>query len=84
MSQKEEPSIEPYQGENFTKVTFYPDLPRFKMEELEADMVSLMTKRAYDLAGITDPKIGVILNGERIAIRNFPDYCDLYLGNEEN
>lgn len=47
-------------------------------------MVSLMTKRAYDLAGITDPKVGVILNGERIEVRNFPKYCDLYLNNEEN
>lgn len=54
------------------------------MQGLDRDTVCLLTKRAYDMAGITDPKVKVFLNGKRIEIKGFPDYCDLYLTNEEN
>ena len=62
MSQKEDAVVSEYSGESFTKVTFFPDLTKFKMQELEKDIVSLMTKRAYDLAGITNSKVSVFLN----------------------
>lgn len=85
MSQKEQPVISAYHGDDsFTKVTFYPDLRKFKMEEFEADMVSLFTKRAYDLAGITDSRVSVVFNGKYIKVKNFEQYCDLYLSNREN
>jgi DNA topoisomerase-2 len=51
---------------------------------MDPDTVSLLTKRAYDLAGVSDSKVKVILNGQRIEIKNFVDYCDLYLNNKEN
>lgn len=69
---------------DFTCATFYPDLKKFKMREMDSDIVSLLTKRAYDLAGVTESKVRVFLNGKRIEIKNFPEYCDLYLTNEEN
>lgn len=49
---------------------------------MDEDIVSLLTKRAYDLAGIS--KVKVILNGRRIEVKDFQSYCDLYLKNEEN
>jgi len=36
---------------DFVKISFSPDLERFGMTELDADTVSLLTKRAYDIAG---------------------------------
>lgn len=85
MQEKEEPVISvSASAENFTKVTFYPDLRKFKMEKLEDDTVSLLTKRAYDLAGVSDSKVRVYLNGQRIEIKNFVEYCDLYLKSDEN
>ena len=39
-------------SDNWTRVTFSPDLSKFGMEELEADTVALMRKRVYDMAGI--------------------------------
>ena len=54
------------------------------MQGLDDDTVSLFTKRAYDMAGVSDPKVKVFINGKRIEIKNFSDYCDLYLKNEEN
>lgn len=54
------------------------------MDKLDDDIVALFTKRAYDMAGCTDQKVKVQLNGKEIPIKNFKDYCDLYLKNEEH
>lgn len=54
------------QDGDFTSITFFPDLKKFKMQRMDDDIVSLFTKRAYDLAGVTDKKVKVVLNGERI------------------
>uniref|UniRef100_A0A915DLI9 DNA topoisomerase 2 n=1 Tax=Ditylenchus dipsaci TaxID=166011 RepID=A0A915DLI9_9BILA len=37
--------------DDFTKITFQPDLKRFGMQELEDDIISLMCRRAFDIAG---------------------------------
>ena len=85
MSVKEDPVITANaKGVDFTCITFYPDLRKFKMRNMDPDTVSLLTKRAYDLAGVSDSKVRVTLNGQKIEIKNFVDYCDLYLKNEEN
>lgn len=85
MTKTEEPVIKPNAaGLDFTCVTFYPDLKRFKIAGLDEDTVSLFTKRAYDMAGVTDSRVKVYINGKRIEVKNFCDYCDLYLKNEEN
>ena len=64
------------------EVTFWPDFSRFGMEKLEKDMVALMTKRVFDVAGTTDKKCKVYLNGKRLAIKDFNDYVDLYFKDE--
>lgn len=51
---------------------------------MDHDIIGLFSKRAFDLAGVTNQKVKVFLNGKRIEIKDFPDYCDLYLKNEEN
>jgi DNA topoisomerase II len=85
MSKKEEPVIkDDPQVFDFTCITFKPDLKRFKMESLDKDIVALFTKRAYDLAGVTDRRVTVKLNGKTLAIKDFKDYCDLYLNAEEH
>jgi hypothetical protein len=43
---------------------------RFGMTTLDNDIVALMTKRVYDIAGC-NPNVKVHLNGERINIKNF-------------
>ena len=69
---------------DFTRVTFYPDLRKFTMEELEEDIVALFCKRAYDIAGLAGGKVRVSLNGKPIKLQNFGQYVDLYLKNEEH
>lgn len=54
-------------GNDFTKVTFEPDLKKFKMSCLDDDTVALLSKRVYDLAGCTRNDIKVHLNGKKIS-----------------
>ena len=84
MSEKEEPQIVPSgKGEDYTCVTFYPDLEKFRMRVMDDDIVSLFAKRAYDLAGVTPDKVKVVLNGVELPVKNFAQYCKLYLDTKE-
>jgi len=38
-------------GEQFTKITFKPDLAKFHMEEMDDDFEALVKRRVYDMAG---------------------------------
>ena len=58
-------------GLDFTKVSFRPDLKKFNMTHMDDDTVALLTKRVYDLAGVTNAKVKVRLNGKPIECKNF-------------
>jgi DNA topoisomerase-2 len=80
MSSKREPKIDKYSGDDFTEVTFYPDLSKFGgMSSLDADIVSLMMKRVYDIAGSIGESTKIYLNNKRLQVKGFKDYCELYL-----
>lgn len=66
------------QSENWTRVTFKPDLAKFDMTHLEGDIVALMRKRVVDMAGTLGETMKIELNGERLATRSFPEYVKLY------
>jgi DNA topoisomerase II len=84
MQRKDEPTIKSDpSARDFTCIKFKPDLKLFKMRELDDDIVALFTKRAYDMAGCTDKRVKVWLNGKKLEVNNFADYVDLYLKNEE-
>lgn len=78
MSEKDEAVIRSNpKKESYTKVSFSPDLSRFGMEYLDTDIVSLMKKRVYDIAGVNS-SLKVYLNGTKLPIKNFKDYVNLY------
>mmetsp|Transcript_129509 Transcript_129509/g.415146 ORF Transcript_129509/g.415146 Transcript_129509/m.415146 type:complete len:1228 (+) Transcript_129509:59-3742(+) len=79
MSKKGAPQVVACKDPSFTRVTFKPDLAKFGMTTLDDDIVSLFTKRVYDIAGSTTEKCSVYLNGEKLDIKGFKDYTDLYL-----
>ena len=83
MGKASEPRIKEYFGEDFTKVTFSPDLSKFKMQSLDDDIVSLMSRRAYDVAASTKG-VKVFLNGSRVPVKNFKDYVDFYIKGKED
>ncbi|XP_023527823.1 DNA topoisomerase 2 isoform X4 [Cucurbita pepo subsp. pepo] len=80
MGKKSEPIITKCkEGDNWTKVTFKPDLAKFNMTHLEDDVVALMKKRVLDLAGCLGKTVKVELNGQRVPVKSFQDYVDFYL-----
>ncbi|XP_011505758.1 PREDICTED: DNA topoisomerase 2 isoform X2 [Ceratosolen solmsi marchali] len=83
MGKASEARVKEFHGDDFTKVTFSPDLSKFKMERLDEDVVSLMSRRAYDVAA-SSRGVKVFLNGSRIPIKTFKDYVDLYIKGKED
>uniref|UniRef100_A0A8C4IP02 DNA topoisomerase 2 n=1 Tax=Dicentrarchus labrax TaxID=13489 RepID=A0A8C4IP02_DICLA len=71
-------NIKSFNGEEYTCITFRPDLPKFKMSTLDKDTVALMTRRAYDIAGVSKG-VRVEFNGKRLPIAGFRSYVDMYL-----
>ncbi|KDP43495.1 hypothetical protein JCGZ_16782 [Jatropha curcas] len=83
MGKKTAPSITKCkEGENWTKVSFKPDLVKFNMNVLEDDVVALMRKRVVDMAGCLGKTVKVELNGKRVPIKSFQDYVKLYLDSD--
>ncbi|CAH2302238.1 DNA topoisomerase 2-alpha [Pelobates cultripes] len=77
MSKAGESKIKAFDGEDYTCITFQPDLSKFKMEILDKDIVALMSRRAYDVAG-SSKGVKVFLNGNRLPVSGFRSYVDMY------
>lgn len=76
------PIITKCKSKPYTKITFKPDYARLGIEGLTEDMVSLLKKRVYDIAAITDKNIKVKYNDVLVPIKNFQQYIDLYIGDK--
>lgn len=78
MTMHDEGELTPYNGKDFVSVTFFPCFKLFSMEHgLDQDIIALMSKRVYDMAGIM-PKVKVSLNEKEIDIKSFSEYVDMY------
>ena len=82
MENKSEPEIVRYTKYPFTKITFLPDYEKFGLKTLTNDMKNLFKKRVYDVCALTDSNIKVYLNDEKIEIKTFEKYVNLYLDSE--
>jgi len=78
MSRKEKPEIKKYSGESYTSIEFWPDLEKFGMTEIDNDAVSMMHRRVYDLAGTSGSRCQVLLDGKKLPVKSFEDYCGLF------
>lgn len=53
MSKASEPKIADFrEKEDYTKITFCPDLTKFKMDRLDEDIIGLFSRRAYDVSNL--------------------------------
>jgi len=75
MSRKNKPVIKKNGGQDFTCVEFWPDLQKFGMSKLDSDSYDLMCRRVVDMAGTTGGRCTVTLNGKKLPIKSFEDYC---------
>ncbi|EST09519.1 Toprim domain protein [Kalmanozyma brasiliensis GHG001] len=79
MHDKGKPKITKHsKADEYTSITFKPDLALFGMESIDDHMEALMLKRVYDMAG-TVKGIKVTLNGELLKIKNFKQYVEMYV-----
>lgn len=76
------PNIRESKGsKEFTKITYYPEVSRFKLSNIDNDSISLMIKRCLDVA-VYNPKVRVIVNGITLPVKNVKDYMKMHLPNE--
>ena len=69
MSISSKPKVTNYSKPNsYVQVNFYPDLEKFGITELDEDHISLFHRRAVDIAGISNSKLNVYFNKEKIYI----------------
>lgn len=80
MTKKGKETIDKYTKKtSSTCITFYPDLKKFNLEILSLDIIALMKKRVYDIAGLYSNRIKVYLNDERVELKSFKEYVNKYL-----
>ncbi len=65
------------------KVTFYPDVKRFGLENMNNDHYNLFYRRTIDIAGMNENKLKVYFNEKKIELTNFRSYINLYYPSEE-
>ena len=82
MKIKHEPivnDIKPKKSDNsYTKITFKPDLERFKLNELTSDIINIIHKKAIDISLTSKKNLNVYFNDELIKIKSLNDYVNLY------
>ena len=83
MSAKDKPKILSSKTQ-WTRVTFTPDYKRFGMDGLSTDVISLLQKRVFDMAGCLGRGVRVTMNGNALSqIKDFKDYVKMYLETKE-
>jgi len=78
------PTITKCKSKPYTKITFKPDYKRLGISGLSADLVSLLKKRVYDVAAVTDKSVKVKYNSQVIPVKNFQQYIDMYIGPKDS
>ena len=80
---KDKPEITTFKKKPFTQVSYIPDFKRFNQSGLSEDMLTLMEKRAYDLAACSNDRLSIYFNDQKINCKSFEKYIDLFLGKEK-
>jgi DNA topoisomerase-2 len=81
MSIKSEPLITKCKNKSFTKISFIPDYHRFNMESIEEDIYLLFRTKVYDGSAVTNKRVSVFFDSEKIPIKDFESYTNLYISN---
>lgn len=82
MRKVNKPSIKKKKTTGYTSITFKPDLSLFGMENWDETILGLFRKTCVDMAMIV--RIPVYLNGEKIHIKSFKDYVQLFPLSDKN
>ena len=78
---KVDKNVKPY-----TCVRFKPDFKRLGIKGLDDDFKSLIMRRIYDIAALTEKSVNVTFNNNKLnpEVNNFQHYIDLYIGSKSD
>tara|TARA_Y100000782_G_scaffold3214_1_gene3643 strand:- start:9015 stop:12503 length:3489 start_codon:yes stop_codon:yes gene_type:complete len=80
----EEPIVKKCKTKPYTKVSWLPDYEKFGIKNMTDDMFSLLTKRTYDIAAVTDKTVTVKFNSKNVPVKTFEQYVNMYIGNKSD
>ena len=84
MTKIEKPTITSCKDKKgLVRITYWPDLKRFGQSEFTDDFVKLISRRVYDVAACTPKKVSCYLNGEKLPVKSWEDYVNLYIGTKQ-
>jgi DNA topoisomerase-2 len=75
----DKPYTEKTKKKDYTKITFFPDLKRFKINSIGESTFKVLEKRAYDLSACTAKNVNVWFNGDKLKVNSFIEYIDMFL-----
>jgi DNA topoisomerase-2 len=78
----DKPKITKCKNKPYTSVSFKPDYKRLNIPGIDADFKSLLLRRIYDMAAVTDKSVKVKFNSKLIEVKSFINYVDLYIGDK--
>ena len=76
------PIITKYTKKPYTSVSFKPDFTRMGITCINSDMISLIKRRVFDLAAVTNKSVSVKFNNEIVPVKTFIQYALLYIAPE--
>ena len=81
MTKKTAAKITKAKGEDYTKISYYPDFPAFGMQSFSSNSTNkLIEKRVYDISAATGKETSVWFNDKKVPVKDFTDYMKLYIG----
>ena len=83
MSVKSKPKITKVKSKPYTKIQWITDFKKFNIKGYSDDMINMMIRRVYDIAGTTDKSLNVYYNNKKINVKTFEQYCCLYLNDSK-
>uniref|UniRef100_A0A6C0B025 DNA topoisomerase (ATP-hydrolyzing) n=1 Tax=viral metagenome TaxID=1070528 RepID=A0A6C0B025_9ZZZZ len=82
MSVVGKPKITASKKKPYTRISFIPDYTRFNCV-MDQDLSDLLKTRVYEGSAITDKRVCVYFNGDRIPVKTFQDYIKMFLKERE-
>ena len=83
MTQKETPNIKASSKAPYTQITFTPDYEKFGIKNITDDIYKLFHRRVIDACATTGKDVSVTFNGQKLTIKDFEKYCELFLDKKE-
>lgn len=84
MLEKDKPSVKSTPKQPYTKITFLPDYERFGLKGMTDDIFELFKRRTIDAAACTNKNVSVYFNEEKLPIKDFEKYAELFINKGED